>query len=207
MTKVFVYGTLRKGFSNHDIIKEGNNKFLNKDETIDKYLMLDTGGFPAVIKNIPYHNIVGELYEVDNETFESIDKLESNGNLFQREKVILKSDNEAWMYFYLPENFVRSFLMEDLVFEGDYSNKSKNSFHDIFYNTKEFDDEETIDYNEIYDSNKEILDEILDYFSPQDLHTIISIVKIMDKEEINHLRYLSDTDKEILLEIKDLEIE
>ncbi|MFW6226090.1 MAG: gamma-glutamylcyclotransferase family protein [Nanoarchaeota archaeon] len=74
MNKIFVYGTLLSG--------EGNWKYYLKDakllgeETLDgDFTMVSLGGFPGVIptgKGV----VKGEVYEVDDLTYQEIERLE-----------------------------------------------------------------------------------------------------------------------------------
>ena len=103
MNKVFVYGSLKKGFGNNRIL--AHSKFLGKGITLDdSFSMISLGGFPGVIYGTK--RVEGELYQVDNEVFESLDRLEGNGHFYQRELIpIILLDNpnggkniKAWMY-------------------------------------------------------------------------------------------------------------
>ena len=75
---VFVYGTLKKGFPNHDNYME-SAKRLGKYQTIEKYPLVLCGAryVPCMI-NSPGkgHHVEGELYEVDDECLDRIDALE-----------------------------------------------------------------------------------------------------------------------------------
>lgn len=117
--KVFVYGSLRKGFSNHSLL--GKSKCLGTFTTKKKYVMKSLGRFPGVFKvkrMCPdttdlspsetvrkfslYRPVEGELYEVDIPTLQSLDALESNGSFYLREKIPLKEyDENVWMYICL----------------------------------------------------------------------------------------------------------
>ncbi|GLV33571.1 uncharacterized protein CBL_21375, partial [Carabus blaptoides fortunei] len=109
--KIFVYGTLKKGEPNHhwfSKIENGVVKFVCDAQTSEKY--------PLVIAtkyNIPFllsspgigNNIRGELYEVDDATFEKLDELEDYPKFYAREQKTVSSlsgnmkyDN-CWIYF------------------------------------------------------------------------------------------------------------
>lgn len=90
---VFVYGSLREGFHNHGLLK--GLPFLGKGHTtIEKYEMQDTGSFPVVYERSikvkgKKHNpvvgkVMGEIYVVDPKTLLQLDRLESNGNMYER---------------------------------------------------------------------------------------------------------------------------
>ena len=91
---VFVYGTLKKGKSNHDLLK--NSKFLNK-AILNCATMHSLGHYPA-IKNGLGH-VHGEVYEVDAVTMDRLDRLEGHPVFYKREIVDLSGGQKAWTYF------------------------------------------------------------------------------------------------------------
>ena len=111
--RLFVYGTLKKGFPNHDIYME-TAKELGKYQTIEKYPLVLCGEryVPCLIYSPgDGHQVEGELYEVDDECLNRLDALEriqeSDG---YRRFVIRVSSSErinqdfkqALAYFMLP---------------------------------------------------------------------------------------------------------
>lgn len=101
MHRVFVYGSLKRGRHNNDILYDG--RFIGERVTQDEtWVMRSLGGFPGVVKE--FHggrsaSIYGELYEVDDMTLARLDRLESNGQFYNRELVKLRDESEpAWMY-------------------------------------------------------------------------------------------------------------
>lgn len=122
MNFVFVYGSLKKGFGNHRLLVE--SELICEAVTLDsKYNMRSCGGFPGVHSN-GENRISGELYSVDDITFESLDRLEGNGHFYNREEVFLVSTSQpamkpykAWMYL----------LREDYPFSKDDLGRIDNS--------------------------------------------------------------------------------
>ena len=100
--KVFVYGTLMEGESNHDYLE--NSECLGK-AFIEGYDMYDVGFYPAIVPGDSL--IVGELYDVPLEDMPSIDMLEGEGSLYVKkcEAVSDYSGNIsiAFVYVYLGE--------------------------------------------------------------------------------------------------------
>ena len=77
--RVFVYGSLKRGFGNHGVIKD--QTFIGKAVTIDNdWEMFSLGGFPGVVKG--NKRILGEVYEVDDRGLSSLDELEGNGSFY-----------------------------------------------------------------------------------------------------------------------------
>tara|TARA_R110000751_G_scaffold38032_1_gene91595 strand:+ start:139 stop:531 length:393 start_codon:yes stop_codon:yes gene_type:complete len=109
-TKVFVYGTLKKGNGNHGFLKEAT--YIGDAWTKEEYTLLTDHyvGLPYVIKE-PSYSIAGEIYEVDEHTFMTLDNLEGHPHFYERELIdcfIPISANirgqdiveeKAWLYF------------------------------------------------------------------------------------------------------------
>jgi gamma-glutamylcyclotransferase (GGCT)/AIG2-like uncharacterized protein YtfP len=106
---MFVYGSLKFGYGNHDLIRHGNGVFIGEAVTVDSDLdMLSMSAFPAVYRG-GNHQIAGEVYAVGNPCLVSLDRLEGNGHFYTREEVLVKVHNRfglgmtdftvpAWIY-------------------------------------------------------------------------------------------------------------
>jgi gamma-glutamylcyclotransferase (GGCT)/AIG2-like uncharacterized protein YtfP len=125
---VFVYGSLLKGFHNHGWLKDSEfvGKFSTKD---DNYAMITYGSFPGVYKMLDcdkdcflpsdkvmlrsiYRPVTGEVYLVDREVLNDLDRLESNGMFYQRELVPVKGlDYKVWMYILCEPATMRPFVI------------------------------------------------------------------------------------------------
>lgn len=75
-TLVFVYGSLLSGFGNHRRLEAGNAKLVATGRTTERFVMHDMGAFPACVPDDAGGQILGELYEVDAATLQSLDSLE-----------------------------------------------------------------------------------------------------------------------------------
>lgn len=125
---VFVYGSLMQGYHNHDVIaldfdshdKNKGYDYYGKAKTVDKFKMYDMGAFPAVSFDADGYEVAGELYAVDDATFELIDMLEGYPSHYNRKQIKLSNGAEAWVYFY--ENPQADELIEyDNVVNGVYA--------------------------------------------------------------------------------------
>ena len=97
--KVFVYGTLMTGESNHHFLE--NSTCLGK-AAIEGYDMYNVGGFyPAIIPGNA--RIIGELYEVHENDMSSIDMLEGEGSLYIRKCEITTGNELAYIYEYAQD--------------------------------------------------------------------------------------------------------
>lgn len=112
--KLFVYGSMKKSFINHDRILKGSSTFISNSTTVDKYVMfpdtqylfpylLDTGNTCDAL------NINGELYSVPLSYIKNvIDVMEGCPDFYYRKKIKIIDTNgiehEAYAYFLNPLN-------------------------------------------------------------------------------------------------------
>lgn len=101
MNKVFVYGTLRRGGSNHSYLS-GLDCIDSECQGVVRYWK-DGYSFPFA-KRQDGMKIYGELYTVDDLTFKRLDYLEGHPNFYKREEVeVLGCDgskHRAWIYLH-----------------------------------------------------------------------------------------------------------
>ena len=105
--KVFVYGTLKRGFSNNRLLS--GSKLLGKARTEGKFALYESG-IPFVIEHEKVSQIAGEIYEVDKKTLSSLDRLEGHPAWYCRKMVDVSVDAkerhekektmQAWIYFF-----------------------------------------------------------------------------------------------------------
>ncbi len=93
---VFVYGTLKKGFGLHQVLKNINAEFKGNWITDPKYTMFALGGFPGVRPN-GGDSIHGEVYAVPN--MKELDSVEGYPSLYTREKLSTEW-GDSWIYIY-----------------------------------------------------------------------------------------------------------
>jgi gamma-glutamylaminecyclotransferase len=114
-TLLFVYGTLRRGFANHEAYL-ADAVFMG-DAVTEEGFALFVEDFPYLVKRPKVSRIVGELYRVDGPTLKDIDCLEGHPDNYRREQIQVVTDlgvhHWAWTYFY-PEPRGR------LLMSGDY---------------------------------------------------------------------------------------
>lgn len=93
---IFVYGTLKKGFSNNTLLK--TSKFIKKYTLTGKYQMINVNNaFPAVILSKNINKIKGEIWDVNQETLDDIDALEGVPYLYNRRHFRYAGMN-CWIY-------------------------------------------------------------------------------------------------------------
>jgi gamma-glutamylaminecyclotransferase len=102
MQKVFVYGTLMTGFENH--IYMSKSRLLGKAMTMKKFYMTARFiPFVSDVENEKSNYIIGEVYEVDSQSLNSIDRLEGHPDFYKRKEIDVRLDDgstmKCWMYF------------------------------------------------------------------------------------------------------------
>jgi len=93
---VFVYGSLRRGESNHHYLRAA--AYLGEHVTAAAYTMFDLGAYPGVIATGAMR-IKGEVYAIDRLILEHLDVLEDYPCSYGRE-LIDTFWGAAWIYLY-----------------------------------------------------------------------------------------------------------
>ncbi|MBK8040298.1 MAG: gamma-glutamylcyclotransferase [Verrucomicrobiaceae bacterium] len=102
MTRVFVYGTLKRGGENHSWIE--GQRFVSMAKTRPVYRMFDLGGYPGMVRDVQGMSIEGELWEVDAAGLAKLDVLEDvAGGEYERVAMELEGGEMAEGYLYLRE--------------------------------------------------------------------------------------------------------
>ena len=147
MEKVFVYGSLLSGMGNHAFLKD--SYLVGGGVILEELEMIDLGSFPALVPATKTLETKGELYEVSEETFEALDRLEGFPSFYNRKKVVvslLEEEVEGWVY-YLP---TASSTSREVVFGGCWRThqrqKEYSPFFDVTPEIGEIEEEEMYAY-------------------------------------------------------------
>lgn len=108
---VFVYGTLKRGFSLHKYLRGA--RFLGEAE-LEGFLMYDLGWYPGIVPGPG--RVRGELYEVSPALLAVLDEVEEEGEEYERRLLPVRlSDGctiEAFVYVYRGKISERPVLRE-----------------------------------------------------------------------------------------------
>ena len=98
MHKIFVYGTLLRGFGNWRWALKDRAEFIGERETLPAFTMINLGAYPGVISHGD-EVIKGELFEVtDASVMRDLDRLEGHPNFYIRTSIKLSDGEDAEMY-------------------------------------------------------------------------------------------------------------
>lgn len=139
IARVFVYGTLMKGFENYKRYLEGRINRITPGR-IRGLLYHLPEGYPALL---PGNELIeGEIMEpVDENLLKTLDRLEdydegSSNNLYVREiRSISTEDGEAmncWVYIYVDERYAKEhgILVPDGNWRKFMGRQGKNGYHE-----------------------------------------------------------------------------
>ncbi len=101
MTRIFVYGTLKRGYSNHRELSD--QEFIGLARTIPGFRLVDIGGYPGLVAcPNDLQGVTGELWAVDAPALVRLDQFESvDTGLYVRKPVPLQGDaGDAEAYFF-----------------------------------------------------------------------------------------------------------
>jgi gamma-glutamylcyclotransferase (GGCT)/AIG2-like uncharacterized protein YtfP len=112
-SKVFVYGSLLPGCSNHFVIAEANS--LGSAQTKPEFELLDLGEYPGLVTG-GATCVQGLVYLVDAQLLTRLDEFEGHPNLFQRREITLNNGQNVQAYVYLSAK-----LGASVVASGDWA--------------------------------------------------------------------------------------
>lgn len=122
MKLVFVYGTLKRGHSNARLLKE--SRFLRHDMIPGRLYFIGHNSFPYAIPALTskicpdFPRIRGEVYEVDEDVLDRLDRLEGVPDHYER--ISVKTDSGLSVWIYTPSESVKLYASSITVIPGGY---------------------------------------------------------------------------------------
>jgi len=100
---VFVYGTLRRGGENAISNKFPSSKFVAAAKVSGR--LYDLGAYPGLLFDGSNSLVVGEAYEVDDETLKQLDEFEAPSDYWRKQvEISFETDSRiGWTYEPNPE--------------------------------------------------------------------------------------------------------
>lgn len=114
--RVFVYGTLKRGRSNHGAL-EGST-LLGRATIKGPFAFINLGWYPGVIENeqLVEREIGGEVYEIDHDTLATLDMIEGHPSYYERKKIMTSLGAKAWVYT-LPSDYLDRARVDGLFWD------------------------------------------------------------------------------------------
>jgi gamma-glutamylcyclotransferase (GGCT)/AIG2-like uncharacterized protein YtfP len=128
--QVAVYGSLRKGLGNHDLLKD--SKFIGQFETDHIYNLLDLGNFPGLTKG-GSTSVIMEVYKINAHTLTRLDNLEGyvaktpEHSFYIREKI--SSPLGQVSTYFLNRKYNEDRIKMKNVDSGDWTDYYKTTKH------------------------------------------------------------------------------
>src|SRR5215831_10553864 len=108
-TMVFVYGSLLRGERNHLVMRDAT--FVRSARTAKRYTLYDLGSFPALVA-AGTHAVAGEIFEVNEETLEHLDRFEGHPRYYRRGPITLEQGALVDAYVMAPHQVVGKAVVE-----------------------------------------------------------------------------------------------
>lgn len=120
--RVFVYGTLKNGRTNHGAVS--GSKPLGRATIKGSFRFVSLGWFPGIVENEQCleREIGGEVYEIDHDTLATLDMIEGHPSFYERRKVYTSLGCKAWCYF-LPGDYVDRPKVDELFWNENDAEK------------------------------------------------------------------------------------
>src|SRR5688572_23932074 len=103
-TLLFVYGTLKRGCSNHHLLAD--QTFVASTRTPAGYRLFDFGGYPGIVAMTDdREGVTGEVWSVDDAALQRLDHFEGvHEGLYRREPIsLLPPFNKKTVFAYVSE--------------------------------------------------------------------------------------------------------
>jgi gamma-glutamylcyclotransferase (GGCT)/AIG2-like uncharacterized protein YtfP len=111
---VFVYGTLRSASAGAMSIRFPNSKFISDGQVRGK--LYDLGAYPGMLLDESGPLVVGEVYEVDDETLNELDRFEAGSNYVRKQFEVSLGNKKSTCWTYEP----KSYCLRTLINSGDW---------------------------------------------------------------------------------------
>jgi len=89
MTRIFVYGTLKRGGRNHHFM--AGQQFVGEARTAPGYTLYSLGDYPGMVRSTDTsHDVIGEVWAVNTACLTQLDELEGVAEgLYERVSIML----------------------------------------------------------------------------------------------------------------------
>lgn len=121
---LFVYGKLRRGGRLSMSMNFPDARFLADAKVAGA--LYDLGPYPGLLLNDSNAAVIGEVYEVGDDTLSKLDEIEASSEYWRREIEITLTDQHRKCWIYLPEHDAEFYADQILITSGDWIEYSNN---------------------------------------------------------------------------------
>jgi gamma-glutamylcyclotransferase (GGCT)/AIG2-like uncharacterized protein YtfP len=118
---VFVYGTLRRGEARALSIRFPGSRFIANARVSGS--LYDLGAYPGLLVNDSNSFVIGEVYEVDDETLNQLDLFEASSNYSRQQVEISLGAHKSVCWVYEPDR--EYYSLDKLILSGDWIEYAK----------------------------------------------------------------------------------
>jgi gamma-glutamylcyclotransferase (GGCT)/AIG2-like uncharacterized protein YtfP len=113
---VFVYGSLRRGGAGAMSERFPASKFIARGKASGT--LYDLGAFPGLLNDKSKSFVIGDVFEVDDETLSKLDDFEATSNYLRKQvEVTFDGDNRlCWVYVPDPDFY----SLQKIISSGDW---------------------------------------------------------------------------------------
>ena len=104
MKNIAVYGSLRDGMYNHRLLENEGAQLINKEIISVPFKMIPYSSFPALIPDKENHDVLMEIYAVNDNVYRNVEILEGYPTFYDKEAVVDSLGNVAEVYVIRDES-------------------------------------------------------------------------------------------------------
>ncbi len=116
--RIFVYGSLRRDNAGAMSVRFPNARFVSSAHVNGS--LYDLGAYPGLLLNESQTTVVGEVYEVDDETLRELDQFELSSDYFRKSVEICIGTERTDGWIYVPEYGPDFYSGLTLITSGDW---------------------------------------------------------------------------------------
>ena len=118
---IFIYGSLRRGCARSMAMRFPSAKFIGEAEA--RGSLYDLGEYPGLVLSESDSPVVGEVYEVDDETLKQLDEFEASSNYLRKQAAVSLGADKTECWTYEPDPAFYSFHTQ--ISSGDWLEYSR----------------------------------------------------------------------------------
>ena len=115
---VFVYGSLRRGNAGAMSVRFPDATYVGEGKV--RGSLFDLGEYPGLVLNGEDSIVTGEVYEVDDDTLDKLDKFELTSDYIRKQVEVEQGSERMDCWIYVPERDPEFFADCELIESGDW---------------------------------------------------------------------------------------